>query len=1728
MKNKIISPIAIDLGAKNTGVYFAHYAAGSSPEQIGKEGKVYQLEKDKYTLLMADRTAKRHQRRGYDRRQMAKRLFKLIWEKHFKLTWDKDVQQTISFLLNRRGFSFLTEEYDAKILSQFPQEAYELLPKELTGGVEKNEEGYDFASALTEWAQKGRKAVNGRFEAIQNIKDYKKFKEIDAKIKKDLYFHSCIEKISDCCGQRIDNQKSRQKKQGELSKTPKWVIEKLIKNGVNSLKEALSYDKYQIDLSCYLNEKINIKQVEQLKRELLNLDSIKEKEKLQNDKKENDKSIWNFNTSEFSLEKNLDILEDVNSKYYKKTHLHHLVFAVNKTLVELQSGGQHRSKYFEKVKEVFKETKEILETDKKDKLKELHSYLRRFYINLIRDEYTGLNPQKLHNLIGHISNLELKPLRKYFNDRNHRNDDYWCEKRIYNLFDRWILQEWRVGEKDKNKVKVNHPENYEQIKNDWKKYKQAKPDTLIGFWLNNSPESTIPPYQDNNNRRPPRCQSLILNTKFLDENYQSWKEWLAILKEKSPQHLGKYCEELQGLPSGKGKPYFSDEMTNHKKRDGSPKSRKDIKAGDQERRNLNMLDARVLQFIFDRIKNEDPLNLNEIYSHAKKIKQNTEKIKRDKRDGKCIEETEKSKKEAEDKLKNTLLDSKLPDNLKSKAVDGIYPENSFLHLICKYYKQRQRARDGRIFIHPKYEYIKGRGYENTGRFEDKDHLLTYCNHKPRQKRYQMLGDLAGLLQISPQRLQEFTQQKDGETIDEKLFNWLSGIPNLQTNCDRAAKEQKKRRGRLKLDIQSVFGLIYHRRQSESPPPKEIKQILKRSKVSDAQKLHSFCERATELCLTLTAPLYEDLKQQQWRKDLDKNPAAAVYLLAQINNIAFKERSGNANTCAVCSMDNAQRMQMILATGGKDTVAKAQCLPAIPTRLFDGAVMRMARIVGGAIAKDKWKRIKDALKEGNEVCVPIITESNRFEFEPSKEELVKGQRTRPRKGKAVERGEEEEIFNAKDDRIRIASAGICPYTGDSLSGGDKDHIIPRSSEWGTLNDEANFIWASDKGNKEVKKDKVFSLRNLKNKYKKEQFETTDDSEIENWIVEKIWDDSTEDFKFGPYRSFVNLGKEEQTAFRHALFLVDHPFLRKKVIAAIDNRTRTFVNGTQRYFTEVLANNLYKHAKTINKQHLLSFDYFGVEALDSSRGDGVHNLRKELVGDYRNDLATYNKEESQPQDSYSHLIDAQVAFCMMADAHRDEGGLRLNLMDTGLWSRVNKKTGEIYDAGLFNAIQVDPDDGFKPDILARRKPDDTFFAHRSFTRDKFYADRYMPVLLQCQVKSIIAKVGFDWQNSVELKIDTKKKNSDFLRNIVDLLPLCKGTRHLVGGQYTDLNDLFSALKRETHFDKQLRNNNYLYLVVDRLKLHEYWKQNFNTRTGREFESDSFVYKTLGYRTEKLKIDKPETLSKTLGDDKKFSIKVGGKSIEIPARKHWQDCLEKWKQWQEQEKGQFDQFLRDHFKSHTSGAHQKKRKVFSLPVLTKQGKIMLREKSWSGDYIYQIMNDSDSRSPDNKPNVPVRKEDGALGVKLATWAKSNNFVKLSNGKYDTGEPIDPSEWYMVDKNKFKLPDEIDQIWYRIDDTTAPSIAIKLAKDGDKIGDAEFMEKPICQHGFRKQKAKKGTENRPEESEKSPKDIRNKFFEEEIKSVKQGAIIIYKGASYKKEMRDAFKTAQVVGRLK
>ena len=1651
---QVVSPIAIDLGAKNTGVYFAHYPAGSSIENIEKEGKVYQLDSKSYTYLMANRTAARHQRRGYDRRQMVKRLFKLIWCEHFKLPWDKNTEQTIGFLFNRRGFSFLAGEYDEEKLSQFPEKAFNELPKELE--IEPNENGeYDFADKLNEWknAENAEKTFQEKFLAIkteiylqklyqacnkflesneykEGRNDRNKLERIDSEIFTRLKAKVLrgLEHVEDGKYTYKTNEKGEDGEEKEVEKTATYKHQ----DNKYNLKAYIKFAGKDI--------------VEEIKT---SIESIKNAQL--------DDKVWDFMASSFDLEKKLenaefdppDELEKSTSKSDKKwlkTHLHHLAFALSKTLNELESGGRHRSKYFEEVRGVLENETHT------------HRYLKTFCRELQSGNYKPfnsepLNVEKLTDLIGHLSNLELKPLRKYFNDTRHKKGDYWDEERIKEIFNNWILKQWRVGEKDKDKVEGKRGD-YKELCKDWEDHKGKG--TVVDFWLGTDPFRTIPPYQDNNNRRPPRCQSLILNSTFLDANYhEEWQTWLRELKELPlvKDYLGNFEKQLKDLKSGKGRPYFSDDKT------GSPRT-------DSGRRTLKQLDARVLQFIFDRVKAADPLKLNEIYSHAKKYRQ--------------VQSTAKEKSEAKAQLEDAINKSKLPDTLKTQRDyrnNAIFAYRSFLHLACKYYKLRQKARDGRIYIHPEYRFVKGRGYENTGRFDDEHHLLTYCNHKPRQKYHQSFYDVAGVLQVSPEHLQKII----GDQSDDALVKWLKGFHGLPTLCKKSADAQKKHRGALKISMD--------------------KAIRDPDKKNDLYKLNESIEKiARKIGEALFGKIDEGPEKSQEILEQKIKKFRSVFSFAQINNIAFTERSGNANNCAVCSMDNAQRMQMVEVTkenGKEDTRTKARRLPAIPTRMFDGAVMRMARIVGGAIAEDKWQKIKGELEAENHVHIPIITESNRFEFEPNLKE-IKGKNLRNAEKNDRSEGQKK-LSVSKDDRIKEASLGICPYTGGDPLGnaGDKDHIIPRSSEWGTLNDEANFIWASDKGNKEVKKDNEFSLAELDPKYKRKQFEMhfemhndqkNNDQKIEEWIIRQIGDDEGE-FKFGPYRNFINLTSDQQKAFRHALFLKGHP-LREKVINAIDSRTRTFVNGTQRYFAEVLANKLHKEAKRIGKDHLLSFDYFGVEAQDNSRGDGVYNLRKDLVEHYRDDLKKYDKDKinGKSQHLYSHLIDAQVAFCMVADAHQKEGSLNLNLQENGLglWPRVDRRTGEIkpdkagkiYDGSLFNAIQVDTKQ-LKPEPLERQipKPQVRSVAHRPLFNENAVALHFLR-LIEIQESNQKPKYFKGFVALSELKKCLKERNDNKFKNYEKYAVELTDDRDVK--KYTPLyTDTFAIRNGRGVIlltDFGVRNVTVKVYSLDKKKVSRFLVDHFNTASDislwhsekkDEIKILELLY-NLWYFTQRKEIIVKEKLYYLKDNDKKC-LKLVNPQIE----KDWADLYSSIDESQDLRTQLKDYFLykEDNENRVLKHDHKHKRvtKEFSLPISCQKG-FLIRKKNWKGEDIYYCRPASNDFSQtllhkDRDGVIPDGNKDERLVNAYRQkniFYSSNDFCELKKSLY----PIDPN--LAIDPNKYyeaQIPPEFSAYLCRVENRRTDADRPKFKFYLNEKNRMDFIEfkKFILKYRFR-----------------------------------------------------------------
>lgn len=116
----LISPIVLDMGSKYTGVYLTQYHAGEALEQAVKSGSVI-MHTDNIQYSQAERTARRHQTRAAKRRKLAKRLLWLILEKYYQFPRASLTTlqvEAINSLLNRRGFTYLSEDVDEALLAQ--------------------------------------------------------------------------------------------------------------------------------------------------------------------------------------------------------------------------------------------------------------------------------------------------------------------------------------------------------------------------------------------------------------------------------------------------------------------------------------------------------------------------------------------------------------------------------------------------------------------------------------------------------------------------------------------------------------------------------------------------------------------------------------------------------------------------------------------------------------------------------------------------------------------------------------------------------------------------------------------------------------------------------------------------------------------------------------------------------------------------------------------------------------------------------------------------------------------------------------------------------------------------------------------------------------------------------------------------------------------------------------------------------------------------------------------------------------------------------------------------------------------------------------------------------------------------------------------------------------------------------------------------------------------------
>jgi hypothetical protein len=181
---------------------------------------------------------------------------------------------------------------------------------------------------------------------------------------------------------------------------------------------------------------------------------------------------------------------------------------------------------------------------------------------------TALTPDQFSNLVGHISNIQLRCLRKYFNDKDWASGDRWDEAKMSDKFNRYVIG-WHTDNK-KPQERANKTALLEKLKENHGE--------ILPVWLALDPVISIPPMEDQNNRHPPKCATLLLDAAVLNKEYPGWESWAEVANTQN--YLSEYDSNL---------------ALAHDK-------------------------ARRLQFVFDRSANADCLSIRRVVFAKDKIK----------------------------------------------------------------------------------------------------------------------------------------------------------------------------------------------------------------------------------------------------------------------------------------------------------------------------------------------------------------------------------------------------------------------------------------------------------------------------------------------------------------------------------------------------------------------------------------------------------------------------------------------------------------------------------------------------------------------------------------------------------------------------------------------------------------------------------------------------------------------------------------------------------------------------------------------------------------------------------------------------------------------------------------------------------------------------------------------------------------------------------------------------
>ncbi len=768
--------------------------------------------------------------------------------------------------------------------------------------------------------------------------------------------------------------------------------------------------------------------------------------------------------------------------------------AIEGILTSIETGARHRKEYLHNIK---------AEICKDSRLKSLA-------------EAIG-GQEQLYAVIGHVSNLPLRVLRWYFDDERMKQGDF-LDHRLFKCLKRWI-ERWRVytdDERERRKRLLSFFESWE--KQGW--LRQEKPlSELIVEWISKlDPVETIPPYEDMNNRRPPKDRTVWLDPRAMTREFgQEWTLWADSLMAAAGNAPWK-----EGLSEAAGRL--------------DRKSRLGVKAHDRDYQR-----ALFLQRLLDRTMAFDEYRLRLLAKGH---------------DGQQEEH-------AHNRLAHDL---------------GRHRLEEFLRFCSLYYQEIERVR--------------------SGAWSPKSALLLERSdlHPPRKQRilHRLVGQALGIANLREDEFKRFRSE---------VWTARHGRTTVRAMCEKVEKTRKQ--------FGNLFDILLARAKAQKERGEKI------DKKSEEYAALLAEERASKAAGIIA----DHFGHGPDAKAYYNNP----FTVAQLYNLIERDRHGFSRVSLAAHLENSWRMEKLeLPDGG--SAARCTRLSADTVRPFDGILRRIVERQAIEVARIKAQQILKHLKGNEPIHIPIMVEENRFSFTLDLKDLKNKKSKREEARLLALIARQEGQWLEKAERIKKASKGVCPYTGDPLeNSGEIDHILPRAFSQGrhgtVFNSEANLIWVSIKGNRD-KGPRRYHLKNLSPAYLKAVFGTENVEDISSQIEETL-------SRLSPDIPFDVRSDDEQKALRHALFLRDSAPAFQKAFSLLATRMKNRVSGTQAWFARTLAWAIKKELKKLGGEP--SALRFSIHRVDAGQ---VSQLRH-LLGEYDSRF-----EKTDSQGAVSHAVDAMI--------------------------------------------------------------------------------------------------------------------------------------------------------------------------------------------------------------------------------------------------------------------------------------------------------------------------------------------------------------------------------------------------------------------------------------------------------------------------------------------------------